>query len=473
MQGRHEYQPELFNIIDYENLIPKNHLLRKIDKVLNLDFIYGLTKDLYAEGKGRPSIDPELFLRMTLLSYLYNIESDRRLCEEIGFNLAYRWFCRLSLNDKVPDHSSMTKIRDRLGESVYENIFLEVVEQCKKAGLVKAEQVMADGSSIQANASMYKMVLRDEEHKIENDEIDKGIGIKINASKDGLSNNDLRKNSITGQKITNRTHYCPTDPEATLSGKSGEYKRLNYKTHNIIDAESRVVIDCHVTTGAVNEIKKIVERVEATEKNINLKIKELVADRGYGSGEVLGELSEKGIETNVPLWSSRSGKTFMESLDDGFVLNDEEVICPAGHQMKKARTCKTTGQHYYYLGRKTCITCPMAKTCLKPHEIKSRGKIFLVPKYHKEYLEVKEKQQTEEFKYKLRERMWKIEGIFGEAKSHHGLRRAKYRGRSKVQIQVYMISTVQNLKRLANSVIFWFKSIILDLIKNQKTADIF
>tara|TARA_B110001454_G_C12723234_1_gene436044 strand:+ start:28643 stop:29026 length:384 start_codon:yes stop_codon:yes gene_type:complete len=116
MQGQHQYQPELFSQIDYESLIPKNHLLHRIDNVLNLSFLSELTKLLYSSGFGRPSIAPEIFFRMILLQALYNIDSDRQLCEEVGYNLAYRWFCRLSLTDTVPDHSSMTKIRDRLGE---------------------------------------------------------------------------------------------------------------------------------------------------------------------------------------------------------------------------------------------------------------------------------------------------------------------------------------------------------------------
>jgi transposase len=156
MQGRHEYQPQLFSAIDIESLIPKSHLLRRVDRVLDLSFLAELTAPLYSKSHGRPAIDPEVFVRMVLLGYLYNIDSDRQLCEEVGYNLAYRWFCRLSLKDSVPDHSSMTKIRDRLGEKTYEEIFGYVVNQCSKAGLVKLEQVMVDGSAIRANASIGK-----------------------------------------------------------------------------------------------------------------------------------------------------------------------------------------------------------------------------------------------------------------------------------------------------------------------------
>lgn len=168
MQGQHHYQPELFSQIDYENLIPQNHLLRKIDRVLDLSFLREMTSSFYSSDNGRPSIDPEVFVRMVLLEFLYNIDSDRQLCEDVGYNLAYRWFCKLSLTDKVPDHSSITRIRDRLGEETYRKIFLKVVDQCKVAGLVKGESMMADGSVFRANASIYKMEKRDKKDDDQN-----------------------------------------------------------------------------------------------------------------------------------------------------------------------------------------------------------------------------------------------------------------------------------------------------------------
>lgn len=452
MQGQHQYQPELFSQIDYENLIPKSHLLRRIDRVLDLSFLKELTAPLYASEKGRPSIDPEIFIRMILLEFLYNINSDRQLCEEIGYNLAYRWFCKLSLIDKVPDHSSITRIRDRLGEKTYEMIFNKVVDQCRSKGLVKLDQVMMDGSVIKANASIYAMEEREEE-KLKNDDDDQSRDSGQIHSKDGLSNNDFRQKNILGKKISNKTHVNKSDPEATLSGKAFETKSLAYKTHHAIDASSRVIIDCHVTTGSRNEVGVAMERVDFIEKSLGLKIQELIADRGYGSAENLEKLEEKNIKTNIPLWSSRSGETFFKELDEGFVINkeSEEVHCPAGHKMKNSCRDHTTGRDIYTLPRPTCMACPRAQSCLTAYEYKTRSKRFIVPDHHEIFFKVTEQQKDPEFKAKLWQRMWKMEGIFAEGKSFHGLRRARYRGRAKVQMQVYMISILQNLKRLAGA----------------------
>jgi len=463
MQGRHEYQPELFSMVDIEKLIPRSHLLRRIDKVLDLSFLPELTAPLYSQSQGRPSIDPIVFIRMVLLSYLYNIDSDRQLVEEVGYNLAYRWFCKLSLTDSVPDHSSITRIRDRLGERIYEKIFSEVVEQCRKAGLVKLDQVMVDGSVIKANASIYSMKER-EDKKSDNDEppdTPSGQGNHAH-SKDGLSVNDLRKRGIGGTKISNKTHFNPADPEATLSGKAGENKALAYKTHSAIDAGSRVIVDCHVTTGAVSDVTMFIERVNYIQEKHGLKIGEVIADRGYGSAENLEELEKQDIKSNIPLWSSKVGETFFREIESGFKVDMESksVVCPEGHQMKQSSHDETGHRDLYVLSRKICAVCPRAKSCLTDHEFKSRGKRFAVPIHHRIFSEVLEKQKEPEFKTKLWQRMWKMEGIFAEAKSHHGMRRARYRGRSKMQIQVYMTSTVQNLKRLAASLHWLIDSIL-------------
>ncbi len=455
MQGHHEFQPELFSQIDYEALIPRQHLLRKIDRVLDLSFLSELTAPLYSK-MGRPSIDPIVFVRMTLLSYLYNIDSDRRLCEEVGFNLAYRWFSRLSLKDPVPEHSSFTRIRDRLGEETYGKIFLAVLEQCRKAGLVKAESVMMDGSIIRANASIYNMEERNPEanQSLPNQDAD------TSHSKDGLSSNDMRRGDLRGKKIANETHVSKSDPESTLAGKAHEYKSFAYKAHHVIDADSRVIIDPHVTTGAVMEVGMICERIDILKENLNIDIGEAITDRGYGSLENLDGLEKRGIRTNIPLWSTRSGQGILKDIERGFEVDPvaKTVRCPAGHEMRRRGRDNKNNRVQFKMPKSICGECPLAGMCLG--ESKTGSKKVWVTDFFETLIKTHEKQKTPEFKHKLRERMWKMEGIFAEAKEHHGMRRARYRGRWKVQVQVYMTATVQNLKRLAAVVLCIFKSIL-------------
>jgi transposase len=162
MPGMHAFEPQAKASIDLESFVAEGHFLRQIDRVLNLKFVRELTAACYADGQGRPSIDPEVFFRMQLVAYFYGITTDRRLCEEVRYNLAYRWFCRLALEDEVPDHSSLSRIRDRYGENIFEGAFREIVTQCKQKGLVKdACRVMTDATLIAADASLNSLVHND------------------------------------------------------------------------------------------------------------------------------------------------------------------------------------------------------------------------------------------------------------------------------------------------------------------------
>jgi transposase len=136
MQGLHVFDPRTVVAVDLDSLVRQDHFLRKVNRVLESAFVRELTAACYASGLGRPSIDPEVFFRMLLVAYLYDVKSDRQLCEDVHHNFAYRWFCRLALPDKMPDHSSLSRIRDRYGEDIFEALFRRLVEICQKQGLV-------------------------------------------------------------------------------------------------------------------------------------------------------------------------------------------------------------------------------------------------------------------------------------------------------------------------------------------------
>jgi len=237
MQGVHAFDPKAKTSIDLESFVAADHFLRRIDGVLDLSFVRELTAACYADGKGRPSIDPEVYFRMQLVAYFNGITKDRRLCEEVHDNLAYRWFCRLSLSEEVPDHSSLTRIRDRLGEEVFEAVFRRIVAQCQQKGLVKDPcRVMTDATLLAADASLNSLVHNDPEKAKQEAEAQRH-----------------RRRTIDEQahrQLSNQTHRSRTDPDATLAQKKGTPLELKYKVHQTIDAGSRVILDAEVTTGA-------------------------------------------------------------------------------------------------------------------------------------------------------------------------------------------------------------------------------
>jgi transposase len=462
MQGKKDYQPKLFSVVDIESRIPKRHLLRRVDEVLELNFLHSLTAPYYAAGKGRPSIDPEVYVRMLLVQYLYCIESDRQLCEELEYNLAYRWFCRLTLEDPTPDHSSMTRIRDRLGEKIFQAIFEHIVKLCEKEGLVKGKQVMMDATIIRANASLYSL------EKIEDKDKDDSSGTPTPSTAAEVAQSKLfSAKSIRGRTFSNETHVSKTDPDAKLSGKANEPKGLRYKIHNSVERGSRVILDTHVTDGATMEGTLVFDRVDAIKKNLGYEIGQLTADRGYGYGENLTEFEKRGIQTYVPNFHSNVGDTYDPEL---FVYDEKEdkFLCAMGFELTPANLpsyLETQIQLYRMLGAEQCRGCRYQARCYPGQQRIVRGKRLTQNLHHKIQAETKAREQTPEFKEMLRERMWKVEGLFSEAKHRHGLHQARYRRRWKVQIQAYLVASTQNLKRLLEKALPEFISILLRLIK--------
>lgn len=449
MLGQQTYQPQLFTTFNIEEFIPKNHLLRKLDNLLDLSFIRELTEPLYCPDNGRPSIDPELFIRMILVQYFYKIASDRQLCEEIGFNLAYRWFCRLTLEDKVPHHSSLTRIRDRFGEPIFKSMFERVVRECIEKGLVKSGHVMVDGSIFRADASLDSLEHIDTDNNDDDD----------NSSNTRRFNCGINK--VKGKKISNQTHVSKTDPDCSIAGKEGQPKNLYYKAHITSESESRVILDIHVSKGSDHETKYFQDRINEVEENFNLSINEITADAGYGSADNIQYAKRKNVNHFIPLLHSRVGRQ-----EQGFSYDRAKdcYICPNGNVLeRKNNICD---QKKYSISWLVCARCPINATCLKEHNFSThRGKVVLRNIHQDLFEEVMRSSQTSQFKQKLRERMWKLEGLIGEAKNRHLLNRAKYRGRLKVQIQAYITATVQNLKRLLgqDGTIFGRENIIFHL----------
>jgi transposase len=431
MQGINHYQPQLFVYVNLEALIPKHHILRKIDKVFDLAFVRKLTSQYYCHNNGRPSIDPELFFRMVMVGFLFGIKHDRKLCEEITCNIAYRWYCKLNLDDPVPDHSSLSKIRDRYGAVVFEKFFDQVVNICKANGLVKGESVITDSSLVEANASLDSMKAKDQEQALE----------ESNAFQ-----NRKKTDKMPQVKLSNKSHISNTDPESSLAKKEGKPRGLRYKIHSSIDADSRVILDSNITTGACHDTVVYLERLKYIQNKYHLNIKEVIADRGYGAIENIKSLNSQRIVTYIPLFSSRSGSAEPKLKAMGFYYDKDNnlYICPNGKKMQSRKHGDILG---YRLPGNICKTCPQIHSCIAYDKNKNHSLVYRNP--NQEFFERELKRMKEPiFNDKLKERMWKIEGIFAEAKNNHLLSRARYRGLIKVQIQAHMISTIQNLKRL-------------------------
>jgi transposase len=403
MLGRNQSQPSLFQMVDLEALVPADHRLRKIDAVLDLSFVHEAVAECYSQTRGRPSIDPELALRMMLLGTLYDL-SDRELCQEIGMHGGMRWFCRLNLHDPVPDHSTLSRLRnERWSESgLFERLFDEVVRQCSEAGLISGRHLSVDGTQITANASVKSL------RPINPDDTDDPPPSR-GGGRTAKEPQPAGAWTAHGVKFSNQTHRSVSDPEARLYRKGDlSSTRLSYLAHDLIDTKSRVILRRRVSqAGGSAErdlaLQMLDEVLQArTELGIPKAPEILTADTGYGTAEFVAEILERGITPHIPLLSS--GVT-------------EPVVS------YRRRTFNLAW------ARKRQEKIRRSKACIL----------------------VRSLYETAGYQISRKLRI-RSEHLFAEGKNEHGLGRARSRGLVRVQIQMELIGVVQNLKRLANYV---------------------
>jgi transposase len=278
---------------------------------------------------GRPSIDPELMIRMLIVGYCYGIRFERRLCEEVELHLAYRWFCRLDLDDKVPDHSTFSVNRHgRFRDSdILRHVFEAVVRACMAAGLVKGEGFAVDASVMEADASRY--------HGKVPDEVDWSVPQRqTRAVKEYLAALDVDAQPNPDRKPPKL--ISPSDPCSAWTAKANKRVQFGYGLNYLIDIANAVIVDVEATPARTyDEVAATKTMLTRTEQRLGLKAKRLVADTAYGTGKFLGWLLEAGITPHIPVWdkSNREDGTFSRA-DFTFDNDHDLYVCPAGKLLK-------------------------------------------------------------------------------------------------------------------------------------------
>jgi IS5 family transposase len=346
-----------------------------------------------------------------LLAYLYDIKSERRLCEEIRYNLAYRWFCHLSLDDDVPDHSSLSRIRDRYGENIFENVFREIVALCRKKGMVHQPcSVMTDATLIAADASLNSLVHNDPEQAQQESEAQQDRGMMDSRPK---------------RRLSNETHRSRTDPDATLAQKKGSPRQLKYKVHQSIDADSRVILDTYVTTGARHDNQPYLDQLQRIRDRYKLTIREATADRGYGSAAIIEALQGEGTKTYIPLWNTRTGRNSGSAVGLVYEREKDRIRCPAGKYLYPSSGNYDNRKRYASLSG-GCRECPHASTCPAKNRKKAPHTRFVLRSNDQDLFdEVQARMRDPTFRQKMSERMWKCEGLFARRSADQRSRRSR------------------------------------------------
>lgn len=434
-------QDRLFYEFDLEDRVPSDHLLRRLDAVLELSWLRTELAPFYSHT-GRPSIDPELMIRMLLIGYCYSIRSERRLCQEVELNLAYRWFCRLGLEDNVPDHSTFSVNRHgRFRDSdVLRSVFEDVVRRCMKAGLVSGEGFAVDASVIEADASRFQRVEGCEIDWTDEQQAQRPVREYLAAlDGDNAPTNPERKPKA----------LSPIDPTAAWTARGRNKVMFGYSLNYLIDMENAVIVDVEATPTRISkEVEATETMLERTAETFNLKPKCIAGDVAYGTGKLLGWLVGRGIEPHVPVWDKAKRDDGSLSRDDFVFDQDDDVyVCPTGKILKTTGTVHDGKTLLYRSSKRDCDPCSLKhKCCPRSPSRKIPRDINEAARDHARSLN-----GSEAYNHSARDRK-KIERLFGEAKRNMAMTRLRLRGLTGAKDEFLLTATVQNLRRLAKLV---------------------
>jgi transposase len=479
MQGKKEYQEKLFAHFQLSERIPKQNFYRRLKEVLDLDFLYALTKPYYGES-GQKSIDPIVFFKLCLVGYLENLISDRQLITHCSLRLDILYFLGYDIDEELPWHSTISRTRQLYPEQIFEQVFTHVLEMCIGKGMVKGSTQAIDSAPVKANASMDSLELKvpAQELNAHLAEVrlisrrDKAVYRKakknkaskeaqsITASKQELNsiasrNKNWREhqdgrpgaNNKGSRYTSNKTHYSPTDPDARISVKPGKARKLNYSSQLSVDTAHHVITDIkayHADGKDSQYVEDIVDRLQQRLWKYGFRFENVLADTGYSSGEVYAYLERKGIKSYIPPHGTYKGGP------EGFryVKSEDHYVCPNDKiiPFKKVfldyRT--QTKKKEYRISSMICRECPQAKSCLGKT---AKEKKFSVTYYREEYERNIARLATPKGRAMKSKRQSTVEPVFGTLTQFMGMRKINTIGIGQANKVMQLSAMAYNLKK--------------------------
>jgi transposase len=383
-----------------EQLVPEDHPLRGLDRVLDLGFVHEAVRDRYCQDNGRPSVDPEVVIRLFLLQAVEGIPHVRELMRDVQVNLAYRWFIGYRMDEALPDHSTLSKALDRIGESLFDELFVRSVAQCRESGLIEGRVLHLDATTIRADL-------------------------------------DARR---VGEPDS-------PDPDARFGKFPGKHTAPGYKQQTVVDGSSRVVLAVAVTSADRPEGQSAVAAVDQAMARLETVPEAVCADAAYASGANRAALEKRDVRLVSPPPKPRTytGDDYFTTEDFTYDAARDEFTCPAGATLRFVGLVKDRpGKRRYQGQRSICRACALRAQCTR-----ARKRQLKVGVDHAALVRLREDSHTVSFQQLYRTRFPTIEGVFAEAKQWHGLRRAWRRGLSNMRVQCWLVAAVLNFKRLA------------------------
>jgi transposase len=452
MMGRREGgQDQFFYSFDLDKVVPADHLVRQIDGVLDLDWVH---KELapYYSHTGRPSIDPVLMIRMLIVGYVFAIRSERGLCAEVQVNLAYRWFCKLGIEDKIPDHSVFCRARHERfrGSDALRRVFEGVVAMCISAGLVGGEAFSVDASLIKADVDKKKRVRGDQPIAWPKAEEASHAVREYLAALDAARSDQENDDGDGGGSSGNGSRSKPakevslTDPQAAWVARKGTDPFFAYDVNYLIDNKAGIIVDAEGTrANRIAEITVTQTMVERVGRRFNLRPQRLAGDTVYGAVRLLKWLVDRKITPHVPVWdkSARPDGTFSRA---DFVFDRERniYVCPGGAALTSTGNIDQGHVLYYIASKNDCSICLLKPKCTTAVARKVTRDIDEDVRDG-----VRALANTAAFQQSRRERK-KVEMRFAHMKRIFRFDRLRLRGLNGARDEVLLTATAQNLRRL-------------------------
>jgi transposase len=462
--------------VSLEDLVPADDFYRHLDRVLDLAFVRDLVRDRYALG-GRPSIDPVVFFRLQLVLFFEGLRSERQLLRVAADRLSLRWYLGYDLGEPLPDHSSLTRIRDRYGLAVFRRFFEAIVEQCQAAGLVWGKELYIDGTKVVANAAWHSLrprfYVEAHLHRLfpaaETPTADAaplhdagtappplpvaapaGLAAANAGRHDWLAAGGRPDRQPTVGRTRRRSERradleaSTTDPDATPMEAPGGM-RLGYQTHYVVDGgRARVILAALVTPAEVRDNQPAADLLWHARCRWGLRPRQVTGDKHYATYELIAALEEQGIRASVPLndWDRRPGLYGASR----FVYDPErdEYRCPQGQSLRLRHPSYRVQAWVYRAPAAVCRVCPVRAACTTSRVGRTVVRSFWADDIDR----VRAYQGTPAYAKALRKRGVWVEPLFGEAKDWHGLRRFRLRRLPKVNTEALLTAAGQNLKRL-------------------------
>jgi len=457
------YQPLPQENLFYTNIVleervRQNHPLRRINELIDFEFIYKEVHDKYG-SKGNVSVPPPVILKLMLLLVFYNVRSERELMETLPERLDWLWFLDYKLDSEIPNHSVLSKARNRWGVEAFQCFFERIVWQCVEAGLVDGSRIFMDSSLVQADASNNSVI------NVNKEALKIHLARGFNELESRLEEKeDPPDDHVPKTGVANQHYHSTTDPDASVTRQGAGKRKLRYKAHRSVDARAEVITATEVTPGEVNEGHLLTTLLAAHHNNTQTTVETVVADMQYGTADNYLACCDLGINAHIPDLKKRHNdfQDIFHEEDFQYQPETDTYLCPAGNHLKKGSYKPKQDAYEYRCSNKVCRNCSLVTQCTK-----SKNSRTLTRHCRKEDLDkMRNAAQSQTAKRDIRTRQHLMERSFARA-TRYGFKRARWRRLWRVQIQEYLTSAIQNImvltsygkeKGTANAATLTFKS---------------